>query len=72
MQSISADSVYISALFAVIAVIGWAGAVDMTLYFRGELTISAWLRIHPAWFYIALTGILLFSSAAIIHLFIFD
>jgi hypothetical protein len=66
----SAESTYISALFGIIATVVWAGSVDLTLYYRDELTISAWLRLHPLWFLTPLAATLIFTAALILHLFI--
>ncbi len=66
----SAESAYIGVLFAVIALIAWAGAVDLTLALRSEMTISAWLRQHPSWFYVPLSGTLVLLAFLTLHLFV--
>ncbi len=66
----SAESIYISALFAILAVIAWGGAVDLTLYLRSELTLSAWLRLHPLWFLVPLSATLIFLAVLTLHLFV--
>lgn len=68
----TAESAYISALFGVAALILWAAAVDITLYYRSEPTISSWLRAHQPWILWPMVLTLVFVAVLMIHLLIFS
>jgi hypothetical protein len=67
----TAESAYMSALFGILALVLWAGSVDITLWARSEMTISQWLRGHQAWVMWPMSVVLVSLAALILHLFIF-
>ena len=71
MQWSRAEQAYLAAIFGILAIILWAGGLDVTFYFQGEATISAWLRSNPRYFFWPLAGTLIFLGILTAHLFLF-
>ncbi len=64
-----APTLYKSALALIAFAIVAAGLCDLGLYLTGQQTISAWLRMNPAWFAGALAVSTAFVVGLTIHLF---
>lgn len=65
-----AEDVYAGTLFALCAVIAWAGAVDCYFWLDGQPTLTDFLRAHPIWYYVPLVAILFFVALLTTHLFL--
>jgi len=70
MEWSRAEQAYLGALFGVLAMIVWAGGMDLMFYVNGQQTISAWLRLHPSYFLWPMAISLLFVSVLTWHLFL--
>jgi TRAP-type C4-dicarboxylate transport system permease small subunit len=66
------ESVYVSVIFAIFAILMWTLAIDYVLYRNNEESITQWLRSHPSWAVWPIAFILMFLAGMLIHLFAKD
>lgn len=70
--SFRADTVYISVVLLIFALLMWIGMVDFILYHNAEETISEWLKKHPRWIIYPFSLLLVFIGVMLIHIFTGD
>jgi hypothetical protein len=70
VESNRAEEVYVSIICALVALLIWAGGIDLWLYVHGQPTISQFLRANPTWYYGPLVGLLAFVALLTTHLYL--
>jgi hypothetical protein len=70
MEMDRAESVYVCILLGICALLLWAGAVDLDLYYRGHRTISTFLRSNQEWFLWPLVVTQVFLALLTVHLYL--
>jgi len=70
MEWSRAESAYMGALFGMLAIVVWAGGMDLMFYVNSQQTISAWLRLHPSYFLWPMAVTMLFLAVLTWHLFL--
>ena len=61
---------YMTVWFAISLALLWAGLLDLLLLLDGDVTISAFLRANPTWFFVPICVLQAGIVVMILHLFV--